>query len=87
MATFTKQQWTDVDIDVEVEEFVDELHSWEVKELVNYLRRLGYLNDIASHEMNIQDIEWSRVIDKLSQSRLQLSVEEEEIIKNIASRL
>jgi hypothetical protein len=87
MATFTKQQWTDVDIDVEVEEFVDELHSWEVKELVNYLRRLGYLNDIASHEMNIQDIEWLKVTDKLSNSRLQLSVEEEEIIKNIASRL
>jgi hypothetical protein len=83
MPTFT--QYTEVE--VEIDEFVDNLYSHEIEELINYLKQEGHLGEVTSHEMNIQDIEWSKVTDKLSQSRLQLTLEEEELIKNIVSRL
>lgn len=82
MATFTQ------DIEIEIEEFVDSLYKHEIKELIGYLKQEGHLNSgVTSPEMNLQDIEWSKVIDKLSQSRLQLTLEEEELIKNIANKL
>ena len=82
MPTFTQE------IDVEIEEFVDSLYKREIKELIDYLKQEGHLNgEVTSSEMNLQDIEWSKVIGKLSQSRLQLTLEEEELIKNIANKL
>jgi len=82
MPTFTQE------IDVEIEEFVDSLYKHEIKELIDYLKQEGHLNgEVTPHEMNLQDIEWSKVIGKLSQSRLQLTLEEEELIKNIANKL
>lgn len=82
MPTFTQE------IDVEIEEFVDSLYKHEIKELIDYLKQEGHLNgEVTLPEMNLQDIEWSKVIDKLSQSRLQLTIEEEELIKNIANKL
>lgn len=82
MPTFTQ------DIEIEIEEFVDSLYKHEIKELIDYLKQEGHLNgEVTSHEMNIQDIEWSKVTNKLSQSRLQLTLEEEELIKNIVNRL
>ena len=36
---------------------------------------------------NLLDEEWSEICQKLNDSRLQLTLEEEEIIKKIASRL
>ena len=81
MPTFTQE------IDVEIEEFVDSLYKREIDELIDYLKQEGHLGEVTSHEMNIQDIEWSKVTNKLSQSRLQLTLEEEELIKNIVNRL
>lgn len=83
MPTFTQY----IDVDIEIEEFIDELSTWEIEELVDLLRSKGHLNDVSSPKMNIQDIEWSKTIDKLSEARLQLTVEEEELIKNIANKL
>ena len=81
MPTFTQE------IDVEIEEFVDSLYKREIDELIDYLKQEGHLDEFTSKGMNLQDIEWSKVIDKLSQSRLQLTLEEEELIKNIANKL
>ena len=55
MPTFTQY----IDVDVEIEEFIDQLSSWEIEELINYLKSEGHLNDVSSPKMNIQDIEWS----------------------------
>lgn len=81
MPTFTQ------DIDIEIEEFVNSLYKHEIKELIDYLKQEGHLDKVTSQGMNLQDIEWLKVTDKLSQSRLQLTLEEEEIIKNIANKL
>ena len=39
------------------------------------------------YNANLLDEEWTEVCHKLNDSRLQLTLEEEEIIKKIASRL
>jgi len=81
MPTFTQE------IDAEIEEFVDSLYKHEIKELIDYLKQEGHLDKVTSQGMNLQDIEWLKVTDKLSQLRLQLTLEEEEIIKNIVNKL
>lgn len=82
MATFTQE------IEIGIDEFVDSLYKHEIKELIDYLKQEGHLvGEYTPHEMNLQDIEWSKITDKLSQSRLQLTLEEEELIKNIANKL
>lgn len=78
------------DLDIDVEEFVDECSSREISELVQYLREQGHLNDnnIPAEDMNVLDLEWAEVIDKISgNARLRLTTEEEELIKKIANRL
>lgn len=78
------------DLDIEVEEFVDDCNSWEIKQLLSYLREQGHLNDnnIPAEDMNALDQEWAEVIDKISgNARLRLTTEEEELIRKIANRL
>jgi hypothetical protein len=77
------------DVEVEVDEFVDNCSKREIEELVKYLHKEGHLNEdkIPTEDMNLLDQEWAEVLDKLSgRNRLQLSNEEEEIIKKIANR-
>lgn len=77
------------DVEVEVDEFVDNCSKREIEELVKYLHKEGHLNEdtIPAENMNLLDQEWAEVLDKLSgRNRLQLSNEEEEIIKKIANR-
>jgi len=78
------------DLDIDVEEFVDDCNSWEIKQLLSYLREQGHLNDnnIPAEDMNALDQEWAEVIDKISgNARLRLTIEEEELIRKIANRL
>ena len=78
------------DLDIDVEEFVDDCNSWEIKQLLSYLREQGHLNDnnIPAEDMNALDQEWAEVIDKISgNARLRLTTEEEELIRKIANRL
>jgi hypothetical protein len=77
-------------VDIDVDEFVDGCSSREIKELVDYLRKEGHLDeydDAPDEQMSVLDSEWAQVIDKISgRARLRLTNEEEEIIKKIASR-
>lgn len=77
------------DVEVEVDEFVNNCSKREIKELVKYLHEEGHLNEnkIPTENMSLLDQEWAKVLDKLAgRTRLQLSNEEEEIIKKIANR-
>lgn len=77
-------------VDIDVEEFVDNCSSREIKTLVDYLETEGHLDDYDStttENMSVLDSEWAEVIDKISgRARLRLTSEEEEIIKKIANR-
>lgn len=80
-------QHINVDVDIEVDEFVDSCDSREIKELINYLQEQGHLNEsILSKGVSVLEQEWNSVLNKLSKSRLLLSIEEEEIIKKIANK-
>jgi ribosomal protein S8 len=82
--------YQDAEIEVSVDEFYSECSSSEKEELVDLLKDDGYLKDevITSEdtETYMYD-EFNIALQKLSTNRLVLSVEEEEIIKKIASRL
>ena len=78
-------------VDIDVDEFVDNCDSREIKELVEYLREEGHLDecddDAPDEQMSVLDLEWAQVIGKISgRARLQLTNEEEDIIKKIANR-
>ena len=68
------------EIFIPVEDFLDECSEKEIQKIINYLTKMRFINN------NIQDEEWNTVISKLEKSRLLLSNEEEEIIKNITKR-
>jgi hypothetical protein len=78
-----------IDMDIEVDEFVDACSSREIEELIKYLQSEGHLVGSApTDDMNALDHEWAQVINKISgRARLVLTNEEEETIRKIANRL
>lgn len=86
MPYITKYQ--DVEMDIEIEEFVDECTTGEISILIKYLKKEGHLSldDYNSNE-TLLDIEWAKIIEKISgNNRLRLSTEDEEIIRKIANK-
>lgn len=76
--------YTDVTVDVEIEvgEFLEGCSSREIEELVTALREGGWLTNTPS------DDQWEQALDKLSGfGRSRLSVEDEQTILKIASKL
>ena len=78
-----------IDMDIEVDEFVDACSSREIEELIDYLQKQGHLEgNLPTDDMNALDHEWAQVISKISgRARLVLTNEEEETIRKIANRL
>jgi hypothetical protein len=87
MPYITQQVYIDIDIDVE--DFVNDCNSKEIKELIKYLREKGHLDgEMLTDNMSILDKEWAEVISKIGVlGRLQLTNKEEETIRKIANRL
>jgi hypothetical protein len=79
------------EIDIDVDEFLDECTPGDIHDVIQYLREEGHLsseNSIPTQEMNVLDLEWAEVINKLSgNARLSLTTEEEDLIRKIANRL
>ena len=76
-------------VDIEPGEFIENCSSREIKELVDILIEEGHLDGepvTSERHHNILDEEWVKTIGKLNRSRLLLSNEEENLIKNIANR-
>lgn len=77
------------EIDLDVDEFLSECSSREIKELIECLQEDGHLSKesiIKEDSMNLLDEEWLTVTNKLNTLRLRLSVEEEQTIKDIVNR-
>lgn len=47
---------------------------------------ITYPTGIEDNSKNLHDLEWEKVISKLHQVRLRLTIEEENIIKQIANK-
>jgi hypothetical protein len=80
------------DIDIDPSEFVSACSKREIDKLIDALAEDGYIvkpiKSVSARDKNILDEEWDEVMGKLGgNGRLQLTNEEEEIIKKIANRL
>lgn len=80
---------TEVDVDIDVNEFWDSCSKREKKELLKCAEEDGYITyptEIEDKSKNLHDLEWEKVISKLHQVRLRLTIEEENIIKQIVNK-
>ena len=80
--------YVDVDVDIEIDEFLDICSTYEKKQLVIALKEEGYWDTNTLGSSNFTDEQWSQALEKLSGlGRLRLTSEEEEIIIKIANKL
>jgi hypothetical protein len=73
-------------IDIDVDEFIDSCSRKEINELIDYLVEDGYVIKVTGIKQSVPEAEFNQLLDKLSQNRLCLTNEEEELLKKIASR-
>ena len=80
-------------IDIDIEDVLDDCSSWEIDYVINWLKRNDYIKNnyvVSDNEYesdNIMDIEFKTAIDKIRNKRLNISLEDEALIKQIANKL
>ena len=80
-------------IDIDIEDVLDDCSSWEIDYVINWLKRNDYIKNnyvVSDNEYesdNIMDIEFQTAIDKIRDKRLNISLEDEALIKQIANKL
>ena len=85
MATF----WTHAEIDLSVDEIYENLSDREVLKLIDLLVSEGEVisTNVGKNEsISFLDEEWKKTLINLMNNRHRLSTEDEEIIKQIASK-
>ena len=77
------------DLDISPGDFVDACSDREITQLIEILIEDGYISkeSLLNSEGTYDDTSYTEALVKLSDSRLRLTNEEEEIIKKIANRL
>jgi hypothetical protein len=80
-----------IDVDIDVDEFVNACSQREIKELINILKDDDHLHDPESNSLDLidgslEDSEWNDVLKKLAGIRLQMSVEDIAQISKIARK-
>jgi hypothetical protein len=78
--------YTEVEVDINVEDFLDSCSRREQEKLIKKLKEGDLWEHTMSGKQNLIELEWSDILTKLSNYRLHLTIEEEEIIKKIANR-
>jgi hypothetical protein len=76
----------DVDVDIEIDEFVDSCSERELKMLVRYLQKEGYLNKSNIRDeskMTSSEIEFCDKMSLLSDKFYQMIIEDSEIIEKL----
>ena len=73
-------------IDIEIDDIMYSLSSWEKQELVDELYENGYIPKKNSEKTNI-DNEWNEQVNKLFNNKWRLSKEDEETILRITNKL
>jgi hypothetical protein len=78
--------YTEVEVDIDVDDFVDSCSRREKKQLVKKLKEGDLWEDTTSENLSLMELEWKETLTKLSNARLRLSNEEEAFIKKIANK-
>lgn len=79
----------ETELDIDVDEFISSCSPSEIKEMIEALQEDGHIlkeSIIDERNMNLLDEEWLNITNKLYTLRLRLSLEEEELIKEIVNR-
>lgn len=83
-------------VDIDVDDFYDEMSSFDKREMVELLDNDGFItqdeyddgdDEFKIENPNVLDEMWGDVIKKLFHGRIQLSLEDEETIRKIANKL
>jgi succinate dehydrogenase flavin-adding protein (antitoxin of CptAB toxin-antitoxin module) len=87
MPRFSEYVETEAELDISVSDFYDELNHKEVKELIDILIEEDYIkrNDVVEDE-SIYEWEFNKMIKKITDNRVMLTAEEEELLKKISDR-
>jgi succinate dehydrogenase flavin-adding protein (antitoxin of CptAB toxin-antitoxin module) len=87
MPRFSEYVETEAELDISVSDFYNELNHKEVKELINILIEEDYIkrNDVVEDE-SIYEWEFNKMIKKITDNRVMLTAEEEELLKKISDR-
>lgn len=81
----------DVDVDIDVDEFLDNCFEGDIKTVIRWLKDNDYLDDNnasipSSSADNIMEMTYKNALNKLYNKRVNLSLEEEQFILNLANR-
>lgn len=77
-------------MDIGPDEFVSACNSYEIRELIEALVEDGHINNPhvkSKDKTSLNEGSFGECLDKLSANYLQLTLDEEEVIRNIAKRL
>jgi len=81
---------TYAEVQVEVDEFLSSCNEREIREVIDKLKEDGHLSNInvpiPENEQLISDKNWNQTCQKLSEIRLQMSMEDIEVIENILKK-
>lgn len=90
MPRFYEYVETEVDVDISVRDFLEECDTDDIERLIKLLKEGGYLRGNVSiledDTFTLQEMEMKNALTKIFENRLGLSMEEEEMIKNMAKR-
>jgi hypothetical protein len=88
MPSFRSYVETDVDVDIDVEEFIEHCSKEDVEEIISLLVDGGDIlpSAVPTRNANFHDERWSENLEKLRLNRLSLTNEEIELIEKIATR-
>lgn len=81
--------YVDVDVDIDVEEFLEECTLSEIEEVLNYLEDQNYIKRgqrVTSPAINSMEIDYINALNKLQNKRIYLTLEEEQLILNLANK-
>lgn len=76
-------------VDVDVDEFLSACSKKEIENLIEYLIEDGYLSSrgiISKTGKSLLEEEWDEIIDNLKDKRLLISVEDEELIRQLSKK-
>jgi hypothetical protein len=85
MPTFYSEE-----IELDPDDFLSACNSYEINELIKALIEDGHINDPyvkRKDNVSMNEESFNECLDKITNNYLQLTHEEEEVIRNIAKRL
>jgi hypothetical protein len=89
MAKFTTSEWVDVDVSIDVDEFLANCSESEIESIIDYLIDEKIINEsslVSSNSRSIIEDQWIENIQKLQSLYLTISKEDEDIIKSIINK-